>query len=63
LRLKEILASPSKVAKANTNSKSLRATIPEDVVEELKVKPGDLLIWSTEERKGKRIATVERWEK
>lgn len=61
--MKAVLASLSKVAKANNNSKSLRATIPEDVVKELKINAGDVLIWSTEERKGKKVAFVEKWEK
>ena len=57
------MASLSRVAKATTTSKSLRATIPEDIVNNLGVKPGDVLIWTVEERKGKKIVSIEKWEK
>ena len=57
------MASLSKVARAASNSKSVRATIPEDVVDELGIKAGDVLIWSLEERKGKKTVSIERWEK
>ena len=56
------LASLTKVTKAATNSKSLRTTIPEDIVSELKISRGDLLIWSNEEKKGKKTITIEKWE-
>ena len=52
----------SKIAKATTNSKSLRATIPEKIVDELKLNAGDLLVWSLEERKGKKTVSVQKWE-
>ena len=57
------MASLSRVAKATTTSKSLRATIPEDIVNDLGVKAGDVLIWTVEERKGKKIVSIEKWEK
>jgi len=57
------MASLSRVAKATTTSKSLRATIPEDIVHELGVKVGDVLIWSVEEHKGKKTVNIEKWEK
>ena len=53
----------SKVARANTNSKSLRATIPEEIVSKLGISAGDLLIWSNEEKKGKKIVMIEKWDK
>jgi bifunctional DNA-binding transcriptional regulator/antitoxin component of YhaV-PrlF toxin-antitoxin module len=52
----------SKVAKASTNSKSLRATIPEKIVDELQLSPSDVLVWSIEERKGKKSVIVQKWE-
>ncbi|HEV2192789.1 MAG TPA: AbrB/MazE/SpoVT family DNA-binding domain-containing protein [Nitrosopumilaceae archaeon] len=52
----------SRVAKATTNSKSLRATIPEKIVEELKLNVGDLLVWTTEEHKGKKTVAIQKWE-
>lgn len=56
------MPSTSKVAKASTNSKSIRTTIPEDIAEELKINVGDLLIWTVVERKGKLIASIQKWE-
>jgi hypothetical protein len=35
----------TKLNRANTNSPSLRTTVPEGVVNELKLKPGDTLEW------------------
>lgn len=57
------MASLSRVTKATTTSKSLRSTIPEDIVNELGVKPGDVLIWSLEEQRGKKFVSVEKWKK
>lgn len=60
--MKAVLPSPSKVGRAATNSKSLRATIPEEIVGELKLNVGDLIVWSVEEREdGKKVATVQKW--
>lgn len=58
-----ILPTPTKVVKAATNSDSLRATVPKEIVEALKLKEGDLIIWSVDyERKdGKKIANVQKW--
>jgi hypothetical protein len=50
----------SKVAKATTNSRSLRVTIPERIVEGLEVNVGDVLIWSIEERKGNKVITIQK---
>ena len=52
----------SKVSKASTNSKSVRATIPENIAAELKINAGSLLVWTIEQRKGKKIIVVEKWE-
>ena len=57
------MPSLSKVTKATTTSNSLRATIPEDVVKDLGIMPGDVLIWSVEEQRGKKIVSVEKWKK
>ena len=59
--MKVNLPSLSKVVKATTNSKSLRATIPEEIVGGLKLNEGDLIVWSIEERKEKKVANVQKW--
>ncbi len=51
----------SKVAKANT-TKSLRTTIPTDVVKEVDLKEGDLLIWSVDQQKGKKVVVIKKVE-
>ncbi|MEO9294238.1 MAG: AbrB/MazE/SpoVT family DNA-binding domain-containing protein [Nitrososphaera sp.] len=57
------MATPTKVVRAATNSESLRATVPKEIVEALKLKEGDLIIWSVdEERKdGKKVASVQKF--
>ncbi|QUC64163.1 hypothetical protein NsoK4_06875 [Nitrosopumilus sp. K4] len=60
--MKSVMPSLSKVARASTNSKSVRATIPEDIAEQLEVDVGDLLVWKIEEQKGKKRAIIEKWE-
>lgn len=52
----------SAVAKANSKSPSLRATIPEKVVAELSIKPGDILDWEVVSEKGKQFMKVRRLE-
>jgi bifunctional DNA-binding transcriptional regulator/antitoxin component of YhaV-PrlF toxin-antitoxin module len=51
----------SKVAKANT-TKSLRTTIPSDIAKEVDLKIGDLLIWSVDQQKGKKLITIKKVE-
>jgi bifunctional DNA-binding transcriptional regulator/antitoxin component of YhaV-PrlF toxin-antitoxin module len=51
----------SKVAKANTTN-SLRTTIPSEMVKEVDLKVGDLLIWSVDQQKGKKIITIKKVE-
>jgi hypothetical protein len=63
LKNKLTTATPSKVTKAATNSQSLRATIPSDIAKALKLDPGDLIIWSLDDMKNKKIAIVEKWER
>jgi len=50
----------SKVFQVRPNSKSLRGTIPQSVVDSLNIKHGDVLFWSIEARNGKIIAVVEK---
>ena len=51
----------SKVAKANTTN-SIRTTIPSDIVREVDLKVGDLLIWSVDQQKGKKTITIKKVE-
>jgi bifunctional DNA-binding transcriptional regulator/antitoxin component of YhaV-PrlF toxin-antitoxin module len=51
----------SKVAKANTTN-SLRTTIPSDIVKEIDLNVGDLLIWSIDQQKGKKIVIIKKVE-
>ena len=48
----------SKVTQANTLSKSVRATIPNNVVKYLGLKLGDVLEWETFTQNGKRAVRV-----
>ena len=48
----------SKVTQANTLSNSVRATIPNSVVEYLGLKLGDVIEWETFRQNGKRAARV-----
>ena len=52
----------SKVAKATTNSKSLRTTIPENVVADLGLDVSDVLDWQIVEEKGKKYAKFRKLE-
>ena len=52
----------STVANANTKSSSVRATIPEDIVKDLKIQVGDVLDWSVDEVKGKKYARFRKLE-
>ena len=63
MKAKMVTASPSKVTKAASNSQSLRATIPSDIAKAMKLDPGDLIIWSLDDKKNKKIAIIERWER
>jgi hypothetical protein len=57
MQLKE-MGKTSKVTLANNVSKSVRATIPNNVVEYLGLKLGDVLEWETFTFNGKRAARV-----
>jgi antitoxin component of MazEF toxin-antitoxin module len=50
----------SKVFQVRPNSKSLRGTIPQSVVDSLKLKHGDRIKWSLEAQNDKIIAKVEK---
>ncbi|MDG7002140.1 MAG: AbrB family transcriptional regulator [Nitrososphaerota archaeon] len=52
----------STVAKANSKSPSVRTTIPEKIVAELSIKPGDILDWEVVKEKGRQIMKVKRLE-
>jgi len=56
------LGETSKVSKATTTSVSLRTTIPEHIVETLGIHVGDVLDWTVEEKKGKKVTVVRRLE-
>ena len=51
----------SKVAKANTTN-SLRTTIPSEIAKEVDLNVGDLLIWSVDQQKGKKVITIKKVE-
>ena len=52
----------SKVFQVRPNSMSLRGTIPQSVVESLKLTHGDTIKWSIEARESKIIAIIEKAE-
>jgi len=51
----------SKVQKANT-SNSVRTTLPNEIVKELDIGIGDLLIWNVEDQHGKKIIIIKKVE-
>lgn len=48
----------SKIARASSNSKSLRTTIPKEVVEYFELDVHDVLIWDVKENR----LTVKKWD-
>ncbi len=56
------LGKKSTVAKATSDSDSLRATIPKDVALDLQLAPGDVLDWETISEKGKKFVKVRKLE-
>lgn len=52
----------SKITRANLKTESLRATIPENIVNALKLQAGDVLDWSVVDDKGKRYARFRKLE-
>lgn len=57
-----LMGSKSTVAKATTTSKSLRATIPESVADEMKLNVGDILDWEVYNEKGRTYAKIRKLE-
>ena len=55
---REDLVKTSKISLANTISKSVRATIPNDVVEHLGLEVGDVVEWETYNEGSKRYARI-----
>lgn len=56
------LGQKSTVAKASSNSPSVRATIPEEIVKEMQLSVGDILDWEVEERKNRKVMIVKKLE-
>jgi len=56
------MGAKSTVARANSKSNSLRATVPEEIAKDLGLKVGDMLDWSTESEKGKKYARFRKLE-
>jgi hypothetical protein len=54
----EELVKTSKITLANAISKSVRATIPNDVVEHLSLEVGDVIEWETFKEGGKHYAKI-----
>jgi bifunctional DNA-binding transcriptional regulator/antitoxin component of YhaV-PrlF toxin-antitoxin module len=52
----------STVARASSNSTSVRATIPEEIAKLMGLKVGDVLNWEVEERKSRKVAIVRKLE-
>ena len=52
----------STVARASSNSPSVRATIPEEIAKEMQLSVGDILDWEIEVRKNRRVMIVKRLE-
>ena len=50
----------SKVFQVRSTSSSLRGTIPQSVVDSLKLEHGDSIEWSVEVRDGKIVAVLEK---
>ncbi len=52
----------SAVAKANSKSPSLRTTIPKKIVQEIQIKPGDILDWEITSQRGRRVMRIKKLE-
>jgi bifunctional DNA-binding transcriptional regulator/antitoxin component of YhaV-PrlF toxin-antitoxin module len=52
----------SKIAKANALSSSVRATIPNDIVEYLGLRIGDVIDWERYTEKGRKYARIKKLE-
>lgn len=56
------LGNKSIVAKASSNSPSVRATIPEEIVKQMQLSVGDVLDWEIEDRKNRKVMIVKKLE-
>ncbi len=56
------MGNKSAVARANSKSVSVRATIPEDVARQMGLVVGDVLDWEVEERKNRKVAIIRKLE-
>ncbi len=59
---KGIMVATSKVVKASPRSPSVISTIPEDIVKELGIKTGDVLEWTTAQKREKKGAFIRKLE-
>jgi len=57
--MKSTVTISSKVQKANT-SNSVRTTLPNEIVKELDIRVGDLLIWDIQNQKNKKIIMIKK---
>jgi bifunctional DNA-binding transcriptional regulator/antitoxin component of YhaV-PrlF toxin-antitoxin module len=62
MRLMSKMTKPTKISKANSISSSLRTTIPNDIVEYLDLKIGDVIDWDEYQEKGKKYARIRKLE-
>jgi bifunctional DNA-binding transcriptional regulator/antitoxin component of YhaV-PrlF toxin-antitoxin module len=56
------MTKPTRISKANSISSSLRTTIPNDIVEYLDLKIGDVIDWDEYQEKGKKYARIRKLE-
>lgn len=62
MRLMSKMTRPTRISKANSISSSLRTTIPNDIVEYLDLKIGDVIDWDEYQEKGKKYARIRKLE-
>lgn len=58
--IRSVLGERTKLVRANTNSPSLRTTVPESIVRELKLKGGDSIEWEHVICDGKLVINVKK---
>jgi bifunctional DNA-binding transcriptional regulator/antitoxin component of YhaV-PrlF toxin-antitoxin module len=61
-RLMSKMTRPTRISKANSISSSLRTTIPNDIVEYLELKIGDVIDWDVYQERGKKYARIRKLE-
>ncbi len=62
MRLMSKMTKPTRISKANSISSSLRTIIPNDIVEYLDLKIGDVIDWDEYQEKGKKYARIRKLE-